>query len=109
VTGARVAQPGETITLYGTGFGVTDPYFQPGELASGVARVRDPLTISIGGIALASADVTYAGLSPQSISALYQFNVRLPSTLATGEAPVTIAIGGRQTQTGVVIPVLRPQ
>ncbi len=109
VTGARPAQPGEMITLYGTGFGVTDPYFQPGELASGIARVRDPFTISIGGITLSSVDVTYAGLSPQSISALYQFNLRLPSTLNTGEVPVTIAIGGRQTQTGAVIPVLRPQ
>lgn len=109
VTGATPARPGEVITFYGTGFGATEPFFQAGELASGIARVRDPLTVTIGGTTLASGDVAYAGLSPQSVSALYQFNVRLPATLSTGEVPVYLTIGGLQTQTGVVIPVLRPQ
>jgi uncharacterized protein (TIGR03437 family) len=49
--------------------------------------------------------VLYAGLSPGSISGLYQFNVRIPAGTPSGNVPVTIAIGGISTQSGVTIPV----
>jgi uncharacterized protein (TIGR03437 family) len=54
---------------------------------------------------LASSDILYAGLSPGSISGLYQFNVKIPSTTPSGDVPVTITIGGFQTQSGATIPI----
>jgi uncharacterized protein (TIGR03437 family) len=63
------------------------------------------ITVTLGGVALPQSDILYAGLSPGSISGLYQFNVRIPSTAPTGEVPVTISIGGSQTQAGATIPI----
>jgi len=109
IPGSTPARPGETVTLFGTGFGVTEPAYQAGEIPAAAARLRDPVAVTIGGVTLAAGDVTYAGLSPQSVSALYQFNVRVPDSAADGDVPVSIATGGMRTQTGVVIPVKRPQ
>ncbi|MCL4851997.1 MAG: hypothetical protein KJZ78_11540, partial [Bryobacteraceae bacterium] len=40
-------------------------------------------------------------------SGLFQFNVRLPESMADGDLPVVIRIGGLETQNGVIIPVKR--
>ena len=106
IAGARPAKPGETVTLYGTGFGVTNPVFQAGELPSAQARLRDPFTITIGGVTLASSDIQYAGLSPGSISGLYQFNVTIPASVPDGDARVVVQIGGVSTP-AATIPVKR--
>jgi uncharacterized protein (TIGR03437 family) len=105
VQGARPAHPGELVSLFGTGFGDTSPSVPPGQLASGIASLTNPITVNIGGVTLSSSDVLYAGLSPQSISGLYQINVRIPASTGAGDIPVTITIGGVQTQSGATIPV----
>jgi uncharacterized protein (TIGR03437 family) len=74
-------------------------------LASGIANLTNPIAVNIGGVTLSSSDVLYAGLSPQSISGLYQINVRIPASTGAGDIPVTITIGGVQTQSGATIPV----
>ena len=107
VPGGIAARPGDIVTLYGTGFGFTNPVYQAGEIPDGVARVNDPFTISIGGTLLAAADILYAGLAPNLISGVYQLNVRLPQSLSDGDVPVVITIGGVTTQTGTTIPVKR--
>ena len=101
------AKPGDVVTLYGTGFGYSNPVYQAGEIPDGVARLRDPITISVGGTLLTAADILYAGLSPNSISGLYQFNVRLPASLADGDIPVVVTIGGVSSQARATIPVKR--
>jgi uncharacterized protein (TIGR03437 family) len=98
VPGAKPAKPGDIVTLYGTGFGVTDPVYQAGEIPSRAAPLTVPMTITIGGTTLTSGDILYAGLSPGSISGLYQFNVKLPATVADGDIPVSVQIGGSRTQ-----------
>jgi uncharacterized protein (TIGR03437 family) len=102
---ATPAHPGDIVTLYGTGFGDTNPSVAAGQLDSGVAGLTNQITVSISGVTLASSDVLYAGLSPGSLSGLYQFNVRVPATVPTGDVPVVITIGGVQTQAGATIPV----
>ncbi len=105
IPGGRFAKSGETVILYGTGFGVTAPVYQSGELPDGPANTRDPVTVMIGGQTLAAGDVIYAGLSPGSISGLYQLNVRIPANAANGNLPVVVTIGGQRSQDGVTIPV----
>ena len=63
--------------------------------------------MTIGGITLGPDDVPYAGLSPGSVSGLYQFNVRIPATVSDGDLPVVIRVGGVATQDGATIPVRR--
>ena len=106
VPGARPAKPGDIVTLYGTGFGATDPPVLPGALATGVSRVTTtPVTVTIGNVTLASSDVFYAGLSPGSISGLYQLNVRIPVSTPDGDIPVVVSVGGTQSPSGATIPV----
>ena len=105
VQGARPAHPGEIVSLFGTGFGDTNPSVPAGQLDSSIASLTTPITVTIGGVTLSSSDVLYAGLSPQSISGLYQINVRIPASTGSGDIPVTITMGGVQTQSGATIPV----
>lgn len=97
------AQPGETVVIYGSGFGETDPGVTIGDAATQVSPlpVANSLTVTINGI---KAAVAYAGLSPGSF-ALYQFNVTVPSTLGNGNYPIIIQYLGKTTQSGLVLAV----
>ncbi len=94
----RPAQPGETIELYGTGFGPVNPPLLTGQLIATPSVLANPVQVAIGGVA---ATVVYAGLVE---SGLYQFNVTVPN-LPNGDAKVVATIGGVSTQTGVSITV----
>ena len=102
VPGAAPAKPGDIVSLFATGFGDTSPAFQPGQLASGQPAITQPVTVQIGGVTLASSDVLYAGLSPGSISGLYQLNVRVPASTPNGDIPVIVTIGGIQTPSATI-------
>lgn len=99
---ASPAKPGDIVSLFGTGFGDTNPPVPAGQLATGQSTLTNPITVTIGTTTLASADVLYAGLTPGSISGLYQFNVRIPESTPSGDIPVTISIGGVQTQSATI-------
>ena len=105
VPSGKSAKPGDIVVLYGTGFGVTNPFYASGDRAAGQAPLRDSYTVTIGGVALQSEDILYAGLAPQSISGLYQFNVRVPASAADGNIPVSIRMGSYETQKGTTIPI----
>jgi uncharacterized protein (TIGR03437 family) len=106
VPGGVAARRGDIVILYGTGFGLGEPVYQAGEIAEGIAPLRDRVTITVGGTALAASDILYAGLAPGNISGLQQFNIRIPQSTATGNVPIAISVGGLTTATaGAVIPV----
>ena len=104
VPGARPAHPGEIVSLFGTGFGATNPFVPAGQIDSGIANLTNSITVMLGTVTLSPSDVLYAGLSPGSISGLYQINIRIPASTPTGDIPVTITIGGSPTQSGAFIP-----
>lgn len=84
------AKAGETIILYGTGFGPTDPTLPAGQLATSIANLSNSFKVTIGGL---PASVSFAGLVPP-YAALYQFNVQVPTGAQPGDQPVVIEIGG---------------
>ena len=92
------AQPGETILLYGVGFGPADPPQPTGQLVTTATPLANTVQVTIGG---QTASVAFAGLTG---SGLYQFNVTVPN-LANGDAAVVASIGGVATQTGVAVTV----
>lgn len=104
-SGGSSAKPGDIVVLYGTGFGDTTPSVASGQIATGLARLKQQPSITVGGVPVAPEDVLYAGLSPGSISGLYQLNIRLPKTLPAGDLPVVVTSGGAQSQPGVTIRV----
>ena len=95
---SRPAQPGETIQLYGTGFGPVNPAQPTAQLVSTPAPLAGQVQVTIGG---QPAQVTFAGLVE---SGTYQLNVTVPS-LPNGDAMVVATIGGAASQSGVSITV----
>ena len=90
------AKPGDTIILYGSGFGPVTPNIPAGQVAGQANSLAGNLNISFGG---AAAIVVYAGLSPGSVG-LYQFNVVVPNIPANDRTPVTFSLAGTpSTQT----------
>jgi uncharacterized protein (TIGR03437 family) len=81
---ARAPRPGDTIILFGTGFGPVTPDVPVGrvsvEATSLVASVQITFT---GSGASVPGKITYAGLVPNTVG-LYQFNVVLPTLSAPG-------------------------
>jgi uncharacterized protein (TIGR03437 family) len=107
VPGARPVKPGEVVLLYATGLGPTTPVYQAGEIPGAIAPMREAVTVTVAGTTLAAGDLLYAGVSPGSISGLYQVNIRIPASTADGDIPVVLRIGGQSTQANAIIPVKR--
>lgn len=105
VAGARPARPGEVIVLFLTGLGRTAPIWQSGEVTNAVANATDAIAVRLGTTALAPADILYAGVTPQSISGLYQLNIRIPVGTAAGNVPVSVTAGGIMSMSGATIAV----
>jgi uncharacterized protein (TIGR03437 family) len=108
VPGGRPVRAGDVVMLYATGLGETLPStWQAGEIVEGEYRTRFPVRVTIGGTTVPESDVLFAGLSPGSISALYQINVRTPATAPAGNVPVSISVGGMTSPPGTTIPIQR--
>ena len=104
-SGATVAaKAGETIILWGTGFGATTPAFPVGIATplSPLYLTSSPVTVTIGGVA-ASVYQGAAFLSPGAAS-LYQVAVTVPS-LASGDYPVVASVSGAQSPATTMITV----
>jgi uncharacterized protein (TIGR03437 family) len=86
---SRRANPGDTVTFYGVGFGPVTPNIPAGQIVQQTNSLPS-FQISIAGT---PAMVTYAGLAPNTIG-LYQFNVVIPNVSASDTASVTFTIGG---------------
>jgi uncharacterized protein (TIGR03437 family) len=84
---SRPVKPGETLILFGVGFGPTNPLVPAGQPFSGVAPATSPVTVFIGGIA---ASVRFSGIVA---AGLYQINVVVPPT-APGDQPILVIVGG---------------
>jgi uncharacterized protein (TIGR03437 family) len=84
------AKPGDTVTLYGVGFGPVTPNTPAGQIVDRSNMLTNSVDISFGG---ASAAISYAGLAPQLVG-LYQFNVVVPSVAAGNAVPLTFTLNG---------------
>jgi uncharacterized protein (TIGR03437 family) len=94
------AHVGETIVLFGTGFGATQPAISATALVTGLHPLAHPeeFSVRIGGL---DAAIAYAGLiSP----GLYQFNVVVPQ-VAAGDQPVVAELRGLLSQSALLITI----
>jgi uncharacterized protein (TIGR03437 family) len=87
---SRPANPGDTITLYGVGFGAVTPDIPAGQIVQQLNTLAANFSISIGGV---PATVSYDGLAPNYVG-LYQFDVTVPQVAAGSAVPVTFTLGG---------------
>jgi uncharacterized protein (TIGR03118 family) len=93
------AKPGETVVLYGNGFGQTVPAVSNGQVVISAAPLAGTATVTVNNV---SATVVFAGLVAPG---LYQFNVTLPATLPNGDVPVVAGIGGATSPSGALITI----
>jgi uncharacterized protein (TIGR03437 family) len=89
------AKPGETIIIYGVGFGPSAPSggspISPGVIVSASNTLTNPMQAMIGGT---TALLQYYGLAPNYVG-LYQFNLVVPTTLGNNDAlPLIFNVGG---------------
>ena len=91
------AKAGDTVALYGVGFGPTNPPVSAGQPYSGAAPAVNPVQILIGGTSITPA---FAGLTS---AGLFQFNLTIPAGLGTGDVPLLAIVDGVQTPSTVVI------
>jgi uncharacterized protein (TIGR03437 family) len=91
------AKAGDTIEIFGVGFGPTNPAVPAGQPFSGAAPTINPVQIMINGTVLTPA---FAGLTE---AGLFQFNLTVPAGLGTGDVALVAMVGGVQTPSGVVI------
>jgi uncharacterized protein (TIGR03118 family) len=94
------AAAGETIVLYGTGFGQTSTPIPNGQVISVPLPLPVDPTIVIDGYV---ANVTFAGVvSP----GLYQFNVQVPAAVTLGQDALVVALlGDSVSQANAFIPI----
>ncbi|MDX1979698.1 MAG: choice-of-anchor V domain-containing protein [Bryobacteraceae bacterium] len=84
----RAARPGETIALFGTGFGATNPAVPADEISATPAPLVTKPVIRIGDV-VANFDGNGVLVGP----GLYQFNITVPATLTAGDHPIVAEIG----------------
>ncbi len=93
---SRPVAAGETVLLFGVGFGPTNPTVPAGQVFSGAAPCVTLPQITIGGI---TATVAFAGIIE---AGLYQFNVVVPNA-GSGDQLLQASIGGQTTPAGIYI------
>src|ERR1022692_3677917 len=93
------ASPGETILLFGTGFGPTTPPTPISQLIDS-APLANQVIVQIGGVA---ANTLFAGIVTPG---LYQFNVVVPN-VPNGDNAVSLEVSGSSTQPNVFMTIQR--
>ena len=87
---SRPAKPGETIIIYGVGFGPVTPPISAGQIVTESNQLVASLQVSFG---QTPAQVSYFGLAPQLVG-VYQFNVVVPAVPDSDQVPLTFKLGG---------------
>jgi uncharacterized protein (TIGR03437 family) len=97
------AKPGDVLILWGTGFGPTIPAAPPGiQVPSTVTySTSSAPSVTIKNVA---ATVYGAALAP-GFAGLYQVAIQVPNSLANGDWPLSVSIGGVQSASGLVLSV----
>jgi len=102
---SEAVQAGDTVVLFGTGFGATNPAVATAELGPtpGAAATAN-VTMTVNN---QSVPVTFAGLEPGSVSGAKvgwdEVVFTVPSGLAQGSYPVVVTVGGVASQSVTLI------
>ena len=101
ITASHAAVRGQYIFLYVNGLGaVNNP---PASGAPATDNSSTTTTVPVVMIGGQQAQVQFSGIAPGLV--IYQVNVIVPTNISAGNQPITIAIGGQTSASGIVIPV----
>ena len=92
------AKAGDSLVLFGVGFGPTSPTVPAGQAYSGSAATTNSVQLLVNNIPIAPA---FSGITS---AGLYQMNVvPVPAGLGVGDVPLVATVGGVKTPLGVVL------
>ena len=98
-TTVATASPGDIVSLFGTGFGPAEAAPSDGLVFTGAYALSNQVTVSVGG---ASAEVLWAGLVGAGLN---QINIRLPTSLSSGDQAVIATVAGVSSATTALIKI----
>ena len=88
------AKAGETIILYGIGFGNVTPSFSAGQIVTGANTLASSFLVNFGQTAATvTCGTCYDGLAPNFVG-LYQFQLVVPNVAAGNSVPFSFTLGG---------------
>lgn len=93
------AAKGETLLLFGTGWGPVEGSEVAGRVAAGAPKLVKAAEFRFGD---SPAAVLYAGLAPGFVG-LYQFNVTVPGDALGGDVPLRVLLDGQPISQGLWI------
>jgi uncharacterized protein (TIGR03437 family) len=89
-----------TVAVFGTGGGTTNPSGVDGRIpGTPPATLILPVSATIGG---QPANVSWAGEAPGN-TGITQFNIVIPSGVASGPQLISVSIGGNSSQSGAFL------
>ena len=97
------AKSGEIITLWGTGFGPTNPTV-PAGIQVPTDRLyftANPVTVTVG----STGTQVYSAVLAPSYAGLYQIAIQIPSSTPDGDIPIKAGVGGSNSPDNVFITV----
>jgi uncharacterized protein (TIGR03437 family) len=95
------ARAGDSLTLYGVGFGLVTPNLPAGQIVQQTNALQSDFKVFFAGI---PATVTYAGFAPGYVG-LYQINVVVPNVAASDTVPLTFTLAGVNGPQNLVIAI----
>jgi uncharacterized protein (TIGR03437 family) len=95
------AASGQTIVMFATGEGQTNPPGVDGRIQFDV--MSTPVGACAATIGGQTAVVNYCGMAPHLVSGVLQINAVVPAGAGTGNVPVSFSIGGVSSPPGVTV------
>jgi uncharacterized protein (TIGR03437 family) len=93
------AKAGDSVVLFGVGFGPTSLAVPAGQAFSGATSTTNAVEVLIGNV---NVIPSFAGLSGAGV---YQINLILPAGLGTGDVTLVASVNAAHTQSTVTIPL----
>src|SRR6185312_2787094 len=91
----KAARAGDTVELFGVGFGPTSPSVPAGQPFTGEAPSSNPVRLTIGAAPVVVVNPLFTGLSS---AGLFQINLTIPDGAGSGDVPVLATVGNTQSQ-----------
>jgi uncharacterized protein (TIGR03437 family) len=98
---SRPAVPGDTLTIYGVGFGAVTGGFTAGTIVTAQNSLLAPMQFLFNSTLVTPS---YDGLAP-SFTGLYQFNLTVPNVSANNALPFNFSLGSAKGTQGLYIAI----